>query len=409
MAWLIPNTTGLTGAPVHSGSWLGGLPDFGVTEFLQGTKSTSPTDSGATRDWTLPPVDSTTTPSAPRPQNSISNVVPTSSGSSGNFMDYYAGWNPDAARADFNATYGGDIGRLAAAKGGGLGATDPRLAEAENFFNQSNTLLGQQEDLLRATQATANQGVENYAQSALEQALNQRTSAQKLAASQRNETSLNQRQQEAEAIRAYNNLQQQSSSRYGMGSSTGGALSEILGQTFLQTQGSLREKTQAMFQKIFDYDVQTEKDYNSSTNNIEKQKQLAIRQNEDKMREGLLQIATLRNENGLARTNLRIQILADNLQRARQIEDYSRQLKDSYDMWYAQQKVSAQEGWNYANQLYQNAINENLFGQQQIQQQNQPLLGLGTTPGANYHGQSQYRPWNKTEDELSKQTNPWLA
>lgn len=33
--------TGVTGAPVHSGSWFG-LPDFGVTEWLQGTKSTSP-------------------------------------------------------------------------------------------------------------------------------------------------------------------------------------------------------------------------------------------------------------------------------------------------------------------------------------------------------------------------------
>jgi hypothetical protein len=33
--------TGLTGAPVHSGSWLG-LPDFGVTEKAQGTQSTSP-------------------------------------------------------------------------------------------------------------------------------------------------------------------------------------------------------------------------------------------------------------------------------------------------------------------------------------------------------------------------------
>ncbi len=32
---------GLTGAPVHPGSWFG-LPDFGITEWLQGTKSTSP-------------------------------------------------------------------------------------------------------------------------------------------------------------------------------------------------------------------------------------------------------------------------------------------------------------------------------------------------------------------------------
>lgn len=37
--------TGLTGAEVHSGSWFG-LPDFGITEWLQGQKTTSPSPTG---------------------------------------------------------------------------------------------------------------------------------------------------------------------------------------------------------------------------------------------------------------------------------------------------------------------------------------------------------------------------
>ena len=36
---------GLTGAPVHAGSWFG-LPDFGVTEWLQGQKTTTPSPTG---------------------------------------------------------------------------------------------------------------------------------------------------------------------------------------------------------------------------------------------------------------------------------------------------------------------------------------------------------------------------
>lgn len=37
--------TGLTGAPIHSGSWLG-LPDLGITEFLQGKQTTTPSPTG---------------------------------------------------------------------------------------------------------------------------------------------------------------------------------------------------------------------------------------------------------------------------------------------------------------------------------------------------------------------------
>ena len=39
--------TGFTGAPVHSGSWFG-IPDFGITEMLQGKLTTSPSPTGLT-------------------------------------------------------------------------------------------------------------------------------------------------------------------------------------------------------------------------------------------------------------------------------------------------------------------------------------------------------------------------
>lgn len=47
---------GLTGAPIHRGSW-GGLPDLGITEWLQGTKSTTPTPPppSPTRNFTPDP------------------------------------------------------------------------------------------------------------------------------------------------------------------------------------------------------------------------------------------------------------------------------------------------------------------------------------------------------------------
>lgn len=39
-----------------------------------------------------------------------------SNNKSGNWMDYYKGWNPEAAQADFNTVYGGDLGKLQISK-----------------------------------------------------------------------------------------------------------------------------------------------------------------------------------------------------------------------------------------------------------------------------------------------------
>lgn len=285
---------------------------------------------------------------------------------------------------------------------------DPRIGEANNYFNQANQLLDQQVALLGSTQATALQGIENYTgqqKSAYQEALDR---AKGLAGTQKNETLLNQRSAESENIRNFNNLNQQAMSRYGQGSSAGGALTEILGQTFLRTAGSLREKTQATFQKIFDYESQSERDYAASVKKLEEDKALAIQQNADKFQAGLLEIATMRNTNEQAKANLRIQVLTDNINRARELEDYSKQLKDSYDMWLAQQKVSAEQGWTYANDLYSQAVNANLFSQQGIQETTQPLASLGISPTTSNTQTSYYKQFNKDEDEL-KSINPWLA
>jgi len=68
--------TGLTGAEVHSGSWLG-LPDFGVTEWLQGQKSTSPQQQPQTQNETQVKSDVTTTTPQAQPAGTPSTTKQT--------------------------------------------------------------------------------------------------------------------------------------------------------------------------------------------------------------------------------------------------------------------------------------------------------------------------------------------
>ena len=48
--------------------------------------------------------------------NAQANANMGNSGGSGNFMDYYKQWNPDAAKADFAAVYGNDLAKLQRSK-----------------------------------------------------------------------------------------------------------------------------------------------------------------------------------------------------------------------------------------------------------------------------------------------------
>jgi len=69
--------TGLTGTEVHSGSWLG-LPDFGVTEWLQGQKSTSPASTQTEQKQDEVKKDETvTTPPGTTPQASTTKTTTT--------------------------------------------------------------------------------------------------------------------------------------------------------------------------------------------------------------------------------------------------------------------------------------------------------------------------------------------
>lgn len=180
--------TGLTGTGIHSGSWFG-LPDFGITEALQGKLTTTPSPTGlavSTGESYSVPV-SQTQPSVSIPQalksgglSQTSQVLGSNTGSQqpqqqsgggvnqGNLMSLfpgYAGWDPGSAWADYLATGGAGKG---GSTGGGMNydALRGEISSGwDNYINQLGELTGflgqQKEAQLGSAQSQYGAGVSN--------------------------------------------------------------------------------------------------------------------------------------------------------------------------------------------------------------------------------------------------------
>ncbi len=326
--------TGLTGAPVHAGSWsVFGipLPDVGVTEFLQGTKSTSPIQQqDIVKQQSLPP----TGPSSPSYNYNVAPRQTTSQPqqqqqSSGNYMDYYAGWNPEAARADFMAQYGGDINRLAAAKGGGAGGAgggsiEDLISSAYAPALQALTgiesgLQGSKTSALENVTADYGQGQKTITgeQKELEDAL----------ASQGQQLEKSGQSAYSEAIRNLNSLFQTMASRFGAGSSTGGASSEIIGQEFLRNQGNMRQQLESGRQSIASEGTKVKNYIGDKMGQLDSWKRDAVQKINDNFQSQMSEIALRRGEIEANKTNARIAALQNAVDQARQVEQRDKEFK----------------------------------------------------------------------------------
>lgn len=250
----------------HIGSW--GLPDYGWTEKIAaklgkgympqtndgGSNLLDFVGSKPTTQWQTPGGAIIRDPgvvlgksdinTAPATQNNTNTNKPQGpGGGGGDFMQFYQGWDPGSALADFKAQYGGDINKLMAAKGaggGGFGYEDQSgmISEMyEPFMQELNKITG------FIDQNKINQ-LGNIDQDYLgTKGLISQEETDLLGniSSQGESLEKGERSAYADAVRAYNNLIQQGLSRYGTGSSAGGAISELVGQEFMRNVGKMKD------------------------------------------------------------------------------------------------------------------------------------------------------------------------
>lgn len=185
---------------------------------------------------------------APQPTPQPQPQPQSSSGGGEDFLNYYQGWNPDAARRDFQQVFGGDTNALRRSRG--IYTADELMQQAEQAYQPAITALGQAETSARTgSQESLDKILADY-NSYLSDLGNQETNLKAGQAEQ--ERLVGQAGQSAaeEARRNFNLLKQQGMSRFGASSSTGPSVGEIAAQEFARTQGRLGEAGIAAQQQL---------------------------------------------------------------------------------------------------------------------------------------------------------------
>lgn len=398
---------------INQGSWFA-LPDLGLTErAAQKVSSGQTTDlskaitgdygSGATGNW-----DTQKTINVPvnTPQVPINNPDPQRSTQpqnqvsiSGNFMDYYPGWNQSSAQADFMAQYGGDIGRLAAAKGGGSsgGGSNDLLSQIESLYGPTLLALTEQENVAQGTRDTDIETANVNKQKSLDELLRQYNESSNVLGTQESNL-IGARQQAIDlARRTLSAQRQQAMARYGTGSSTGGAVSEILNQEFLRGQYGVEKNYASELGNI----QQKARAYKEAADQGEKyineQSEIAIKQINGAFRQRMADIQMAKAQTDQGKTQMKIQILQDAINQTRAIQQRKQDMQDQLAMFKSQTDYQIKTGI---------ASIQNKFA---------PYAGLTTsidlptfaplpqTPAAIYN---QYNPNPRKIDEFGNIINP---
>jgi hypothetical protein len=143
---------------------------------------------------------------------------------------------------------GGDKGNQGGGdQGGGQGNEQQQISDLYggqiNFLNQlAEEAAGQKQTSLGELIPQEESQYRNIS--------NEQSDLEKALALQGNQITQGAQSGYSDAIRAYNALKQQGMSRYGGGSSTGGAISELIGQQFLRTTGQARQATENARQQL---------------------------------------------------------------------------------------------------------------------------------------------------------------
>ena len=177
------------------------------------------------------------------------------SGGSSNTNMQIGGWYNNPSAGGQNMRYWGDKGWTSGSdptQGGNSNnnVTNPQVAGPSNEMNAlidnaySSTLdaYGGVEKMYKEQATEANKGIDEQAalsKSAYQNALDQ---AKGVYSTQKEDLNAEQLGMKSAGIRQYNAMQQQGMSTYGRGSSVGGALSELVSQEYLRTQGDLNQK-----------------------------------------------------------------------------------------------------------------------------------------------------------------------
>lgn len=219
--------------------------------------------------------------------------------------------------------------------------------EISDMYKQYIGIFDQIGNTLRDQSAQDEQAVVRQYDEGYKKAQGEGEDLQKDLANRTNDFNESYRSAVAEALRAYQGLNQQKMARYGGGSSVGGALGELANQEFLRNQGKLlAQRTSG--EQAFQLEGSRMKKYvDEKLSTWDNWKADALDKVRTNLRNGLNEIALRKGDAELNKTKDRISLLQDTINRARQVQDMDTQFRQNLTS-YAVQKSAELSGNNFS-------------------------------------------------------------
>lgn len=186
----------------------------------------------------------------------------------------------------------------------------------------------------------------------------------------------------SDAIRAFQGLNQQRMSRYGGGSSVGGALGELANTEFLRNQGKLLAQ-RASGEQAFNLEGSRLKKYvDEKISAWDGWKADALDKIRTNVTNSLNEIALRKGDAELNKTKDRIALLQDSINRARQVQDMDTQFRQNLTS-YAVQKSAELSGNNFSIKDIPGIVNQ-LMGYNILGSSGGSTGTVSTKPGVKY-------------------------
>jgi hypothetical protein len=273
---------GLTGSPIHTGSW--GLPDIGFTEWLQGTAAPMNYQGGSTLN------KPTTQEYLPQGGQGYQTAEQIKASGPTPYMRSVTGNSVGSATSP--TTKSATLGATTEPAPTGPSAEDQLRSEVDAIFSPVFSALSGQESTLRENYSTVPTDIENQYSSSLTSIGNERTSGQGQLALQEKAVGGAKENALTSATRLYNELARGGMQRFGGASSAGEAFQTLTAQEQQRRQGTIYSEYSTAMDKIGQYKSDLEGKYQTALTQLETQKQSALDQSKRDFNDALQAIQT---------------------------------------------------------------------------------------------------------------------
>lgn len=337
--------TGLTGEEVHQGSWLG-LPDFGITEALQGKLTTSPSPTGLTTN-TGAPANVTVNPTGSVDYNQaigsggLGQVLPASTETpppSQTNNNQSTGQTPQQKWEALGRTGQAPVGW----NGEASGTSGIDESAINNVYQPTMNYLNQAESAVRADFPNVLDAAQKQYESAIAELQGNRQknlttiNENKLTATNQKEDAL------SAARRLYSELRRGYQQRFGGSTSAGQAAYELSNVEQQRQMGQTTRDYATTMRQIEQQKAQLETDYQTGSLKIQESKAMAIAQANRDFQNQLLSIANQRAQTEGAKAAAKLDALNTLRNQAYAAQQEALTYQRNLDAMYKQQQLDMQ-------------------------------------------------------------------